>query len=83
MHEKRIMEEHGTNRKPARGPSALVRRLLRRLKSPPPAADEHAGDVRPPAPGPLAPEGRRSGEGTESIAPYLDQARNSRPTPLE
>jgi hypothetical protein len=31
----------------------------------------------------LAPPGRRSGAGTDSLVPYLSQGRASRPAPLE
>lgn len=77
------MEEQGSSRDSDRGPKALIRRLLRQIRRRVPAPGHPAGDVDQPAPDDLAPEGRRSGEGAESITPYLDQARNSRPTPLE
>lgn len=32
---------------------------------------------------PLPPPGQRSGEGSDSIGPYLRQSRKSRPAPLE
>jgi hypothetical protein len=31
----------------------------------------------------LAPPGQRSGHGSDSIEPYLDQVRSTRPSPLE
>ncbi|KQT07591.1 hypothetical protein [Ramlibacter sp. Leaf400] len=54
---------------PASPPSGLVRRLLDGLR-------RRQLNELPPA-------GQRSGEGTESLAPYLEQGRNSRPAPLE
>jgi hypothetical protein len=56
---------------------ALFLRLLQRLtrggaQAP---ADEASDSLRPP--------GQRSGSGSESLAPYLDHYRNSRPGPLE
>ena len=71
-----------TKRKPARsGPGALLRRLLARIGAGQPP-DEPA-EAAPAAEEPLAPEGRRSGRGARSIAPYLDHARNTRPGSLE
>ena len=35
------------------------------------------------APEPLAPPGQRSGNGSESLEPYLANQRDSRPAPLE
>lgn len=62
----------------ADGARALFLRLLQKLTRPalPPAGDEFPAD-------PLLPPGKRSGEGTDSLAPYLSQYRNSRPGPLE
>jgi len=37
---------------------------------------------RPAAPA-LAPEGQRSGAGADSVQPYLEQGRSTRPSPLE
>lgn len=53
---------------PRGGASGLVRRLIDRLR---------------PARRGLAPPGQRSGEGTDSPGPYLRQARETRPAPLE
>ena len=50
-------------------PSGLVRGLLARLRR------RQISE--------LPPAGQRSGEGTESLAPYLEQGRISRPAPLE
>lgn len=49
-------------------PRGLVQRLLEA--------------VRKPA-GKLLPAGQRSGHGAKSLEPYLDEARKSRPAPLE
>lgn len=54
-----------------RGASGLVRKLIGKLLPGPSTA-----------PG-LAPPGQRSGEGSDSIGPYLRQSRRSRPAPLE
>jgi len=51
-------------------PSGLVQRLLAGLRRRQQAVE-------------LPPAGQRSGEGSESLAPYLEQARSSRPAPLE
>ena len=53
-------------------PSSLMQRLLGRLR----ARQRNRPEK-------LAPAGARSGEGTESIAPYLEQTRSTRPGPLE
>ena len=60
------------------GARPLFLRLLQRLTRPalPPPGDE------PPAES-LLPPGQRSGEGTESLEPYLNQYRNTRPGSLE
>ena len=50
-------------------PSGLVQRLL--------------GGFRRRQPSALPPAGQRSGEGTDSLTPYLEHGRNSRPAPLE
>ena len=60
------------------GARADLLRLLQKLTRP---AQRPAGDERPPDS--LLPPGQRSGEGTESLEPYLNQYRNSRPGPLE
>ncbi|WBY01781.1 hypothetical protein PE066_20400 [Ramlibacter tataouinensis] len=56
---------------PGGGASGLVRQLIGKLRA------------RPRADRDLAPPGQRSGEGADSIGPYLRQSRNSRPAPLE
>ena len=60
------------------GARSLFLRLLQRLTRPalPPAGDAPPADS-------LLPPGQRSGSGTESMAPYLSNYRNSRPGPLE
>ncbi|MEJ8834983.1 hypothetical protein [Ramlibacter sp. AN1133] len=60
------------------GARTLFQRLLQRLTRPAPAP---SGD-EPPTDS-LPPPGQRSGSGTESLAPYLSNYRNSRPGPLE
>ena len=58
---------------------ALLLRLLQKVTrrpAAPPAGDELPLDSLPPP-------GQRSGRGAQSLAPYLDQFRNSRPGPLE
>lgn len=55
---------------PARAPSGLFGALLAALRR-----REQARELPPP--------GQRSGEGTDSLGPYLEQARSSRPAPLE
>ena len=59
------------------GARALFRRLLQKLTRPARAA---GGE---PSPDSLLPPGQRSGRGTESLEPYLNQYRNSRPSSLE
>jgi len=61
------------------GARTLFLRLLQKLRHPgvPPAGDEAPADSL------LPPPGQRSGRGTESLAPYLDHYRNSRPGRLE
>jgi hypothetical protein len=56
--------------RPGRVPGALMERLLHALRRPRPR------DTLPPA-------GSRSGHGSRSLEPYLEQARNSRPSPLD
>jgi hypothetical protein len=77
MESARNDEENGEAKSPE-GARALFLRLLQKLTRPalPPADDA------PPADG-LPPPGKRSGRGTESMAPYLSNYRNSRPGPLE
>lgn len=60
-------------------PGTLIRRLMQRITRSAPD-DAERGDQPPPE---LRPPGRRSGRGTESIAAYLDHARNTKPGPLE
>lgn len=55
----------------ARAPSGLVGRLLDVLQRRQRSRED------------LAPPGHRSGEGSESLAPYLEQGRSTRPSPLE
>lgn len=62
---------------PAGGTSTLLQRLLQKIAGP---QEPEGGDGRG---GTLPPAGRRSGKGAGSVAPYLDEARNSRPGPLE
>lgn len=55
--------------------SKLLQRLLQKMAG----AEEQrrgGGASRPPA-------GQRSGTGADSVAPYLDEVRNTRPGPLE
>lgn len=51
-------------------PSSLVQRLLGSLRRRQAAVE-------------LLPAGQRSGEGADSLTPYLEQSRSSRPAPLE
>ena len=60
------------------GARSVFLRLLQKLTRP---ALPSAGDAPPPTS--LLPPGQRSGRGTESLEPYLDHYRNSRPGPLE
>ena len=62
------------------GQGGLLRRILQRINPPLPPA---AGDQLPPPRDPLLPAGQRSGKGAESLEPYLDQYRHSRPGRLE
>jgi hypothetical protein len=70
-------EENGDARS-REGARTLFLRLLQRLTRPalPAAGDEAPADS-------LLPPGQRSGSGTESLAPYLSNYRNSLPGPLE
>lgn len=52
-------------------PSALFRSLLRKL------ARSRTGSAA------LPPAGQRSGRGSDSLEPYLSEARRTRPGPLE
>ena len=75
MQSKDTRESAAHDRQRAAG---LVRRLLQRVM---PSADgADAGDS---ALGDLQPAGRRSGEGSASLAPYLDQFRSTKPASLE
>jgi hypothetical protein len=53
-----------------RAPSSLVSRLLGSLQRRALASN-------------LPPPGQRSGEGADSLGPYLEQGRSTRPSPLE
>ena len=57
------------------GTSKLLQRLLLKMAG---ADGQQRGDGAP-----KRPAGHRSGSGADSVAPYLDEARNSRPGPLE
>lgn len=57
------------------GTSKLLQRLLRKIAG----ADEQQGGEG----ARKRPAGHRSGSGADSVAPYLDEARNTRPGPLE
>lgn len=58
--------------------SPLLQRLLQRI------AGERQEEERSTGEAPKLPRaGRRSGSGAESVTPYLDETRNSRPAPLE
>lgn len=59
-----------TNEQANPRPSGLVRRLMDGLRRRQQATE-------------LPPAGQRSGEGSESLTPYLEQGRSSRPAPLE
>jgi hypothetical protein len=50
------------------GTSSLLDRLLRKLAKPP---------------SPMAPPGKRSGEGASTVEPYLKEERTTRPGSLE
>jgi hypothetical protein len=60
-------------------PGGLLQRILHKIR---PALPSAAGDNAAP-PDSLLPPGRRSGNGTRSLEPYLDQYRHSRPSRLE
>lgn len=76
-------------RRPAAHPSAdrprnastLILQLLRKLAGP--LAQPRIGTTRKGDAGTLPAPGSRSGQGSASVAPYLDQERNTRPGPLE
>jgi hypothetical protein len=57
------------------GTSALLKRLLQKIAG---ADEQQRGDGAA-----RSPAGRRSGQGADSVAPYLDETRNTRPGPLE
>ncbi|NNU43784.1 hypothetical protein [Ramlibacter montanisoli] len=57
------------------GTSKLLQRLLHKMAG---TDGQQRGDGAP-----KPPPGHRSGSGADSVAPYLDEARNSRPGPLE
>ena len=59
------------------GTSSLLQRLLQKIAG---AGEQERGEDRA---RPLEPAGRRSGKGAESVAPYLDEKRNTQPGPLE
>jgi len=61
--------------------SGLLQRLLQCVGKPVPGPDAVAGTES--AFDALPPPGRRSGRGTASLTPYLDQVRNTRPASLE
>lgn len=74
MEFRRIKREH--KEEPERsGAAALLLALLQRVGRPARAPQESSDSLQP--------AGNRSGSGTDSLVPYLDQARNSRPAPLE
>lgn len=58
----------------AGGTSKLLQRLLHKMAGA--EGQRGAGTPKPPP-------GRRSGTGADSVAPYLDEVRNTRPGPLE
>ena len=59
------------------GVGRLLKRWIRRQGN----QDQHAPE---PASSPeLQPPGQRSGKGAESVTPYLEEGRTSRPAPLE
>ena len=59
----------------AGGTSKLLQRLLHKMAG---ADGQQRGDGAP-----KPPPGQRSGSGADSVAPYLDEVRNTRPGPLE
>jgi len=61
-------------------PGGLLQRILHKIK---PTLPPAASDAAAPPPDSLLPPGRRSGNGTQSLEPYLDQYRHSRPSRLE
>lgn len=58
--------------------SPLLQRLLEKVTGQRQEKERARGDAPP-----LPRAGNRSGAGSESVAPYLDEARSSRPAPLE
>lgn len=80
MHQSGGDDPQQVNAVSQQGQGGLLQRILQKIKAPYAAP---AGD-QPPAPrDSLLPPGQRSGEGTESLEPYLDQYRHSRPGRLE
>jgi hypothetical protein len=61
-------------------PGGLLQRILHKFR---PAALPAASDEAALQQDSLLPPGRRSGNGTGSLEPYLDQYRHSRPSRLE
>lgn len=57
------------------GTSKLLQKLLNKIAR---ADEQQAGEGAS-----RRPAGHRSGSGSDSVAPYLDEARNTRPGPLE
>lgn len=57
------------------GTSQLLQRLLQKMAG---ADGQQRADAAP-----RQPPGQRSGSGADSVGPYLDEERNSRPGPLE
>lgn len=68
-------EEDTVNRE---RPGGLLQRILHRIRPGAPGGPEASEPQES-----LLPPGRRSGNGTESLEPYLDQYRHSRPSRLE
>ena len=64
-----------------RNASTLILQLLRKLAGP--LAQPRIGTTRKGDAGALPASGNRSGHGSASVTPYLDQERNTRPGPLE
>lgn len=68
----------GASRNPHSGfASTLLQRLLQNIAGP---REQERGEGRPKS---MAPAGERSGTGAGSVAPYLEEARNTRPGALE
>lgn len=60
------------------GLSPLLQRLMQKITG----QRQDQERARGAAPS-LSPAGRRSGSGADSLTPYMDETRNSRPAPLE